>query len=146
MSDWFKLLNIAQATRSMGERSILFSIVATEGSSYRKLGAHLLVTESGRTAGSISAGCLENDLLQRVPEFFEQPAPQLIAYDNRGDEVFALNRGCSGSISVLVEHLDSLATNAIDCFAIAESERTQVALATIIEESDLLGLRLAITA
>ena len=44
----------------------LATVVDTEGPSYRRIGARLLVGEHGRLAGSISGGCLERDLVRRI--------------------------------------------------------------------------------
>src|SRR5687767_12466501 len=46
------------------ERCALATIVSVEGSSYRRPGARMLISESGNTTGTISAGCLENDVIE----------------------------------------------------------------------------------
>ncbi|PIO48873.1 MAG: hypothetical protein CMR00_01940 [[Chlorobium] sp. 445] len=59
LSDIFSLL---QAARSAGERFALATLVKVQGSSYRRVGAKMLVTESGKSVGAISGGCLESDV------------------------------------------------------------------------------------
>jgi len=48
--------------RSAGADLVIAIIVATEGSTYRKPGAFMLLSSSGRRAGLLSGGCLEGDL------------------------------------------------------------------------------------
>lgn len=144
MSDWRNLISLCNELREAGERALLFSIVDIDGSSYRKLGAHMLVGESSRSAGTISAGCLESDLLSRVDDFFAGQLPRVVSYDNRGDDVFALNAGCTGSICILVEDAFADARNPLSVFAEADAFRVTGKLATIIAGPEhLVGTRLS---
>ena len=49
-----------------GTEAVLATVVATRGSTYRKAGARMLMTESEWLAGAISGGCLEGDLLRKA--------------------------------------------------------------------------------
>src|SRR5690349_16154034 len=51
----------AELTRS-GRIGALASVVGTSGSTYRRIGAHMLITEDGEVTGAISGGCLERDI------------------------------------------------------------------------------------
>ena len=48
--------------RRAGAELVIALVVATEGSTYRKPGAFMLLSSSGRRAGLLSGGCLEGDL------------------------------------------------------------------------------------
>jgi xanthine/CO dehydrogenase XdhC/CoxF family maturation factor len=49
-----------------GKRSALATVVHLDGSSYRRPGARMLITEDGQLTGAISGGCLEGDALQKA--------------------------------------------------------------------------------
>jgi xanthine dehydrogenase accessory factor len=65
----------------------LATIVDTEGPSYRRIGARLLVGEHGRLAGSVSGGCLERELVRRSA-WLSDSGPRVLRYDTaaEGDE------------------------------------------------------------
>ena len=92
---------------------VLATVVDVVGSSYRRPGARLLVARDGRRAGSISGGCLENDLARRAWAV-TAPGASVVAYDTRGGEEApaastpvggGFNTGCEGLIRVLVERV-----------------------------------------
>jgi xanthine dehydrogenase accessory factor len=101
-----EIREILTTLRNDGSEAVLATVVATEGSVYRRPGARLLVTASGRTVGSISGGCLEADVLERARRL----APgeyAVVTYDTRSkaDVVWGLGLGCDGVVTVLVERL-----------------------------------------
>ena len=100
----FKLLELADAAINADERCMLCSVVRLEGSGYGRVGARLLLTESGDREGYISGGCLEKDLMRRV---WSEAAhsPRLMAFDTRGHAASQsrYNTGCQGVNYVLCQ-------------------------------------------
>jgi xanthine dehydrogenase accessory factor len=91
-----------------GERCALATVVSVEGSSYRRPGARMLVCEGGTSTGTISAGCLENDVIEHAKRVMETDRAKLVEYDtaSTNDEiVWGLGLGCNGIVRVLVEPL-----------------------------------------
>ncbi|HEV7860496.1 MAG TPA: XdhC family protein [Pyrinomonadaceae bacterium] len=90
-----------------GERAALATIVSVEGSAYRRPGARMLMTESGRTTGAISGGCLERDVSERAAQVMKTRVAQVIEYDTRRSEdiVWGLGLGCHGVVRILLESL-----------------------------------------
>lgn len=88
-------------------RAALATVMKVRGSAYRGPGARLLITPDGRTAGSISAGCLERDLCERALGVIASGTPTVVTYDttDMGDNVWGLGLGCAGVIEVLLEPL-----------------------------------------
>lgn len=84
--------------------AVLASLVATEGHSYRKRGAAMLFFEGG-SLGSLSPGCLENDLALRLPDVWASGAPERVEYDMRSPDDFAWGEavGCGGKLTVVLE-------------------------------------------
>ena len=96
-----------------GEPFALATLVATRGSSYRRPGARMLIHVDGSTAGSLSGGCLEEEVTRRAFEVMRDGAPALMSFDTR------LRFGCNGSIDIFIEpvsedFLAKLATNFSD--------------------------------
>ena len=85
--------------RHRGEPLALATLVATRGSSYRRPGARMLICPDGATAGSLSGGCLEDEVARCALEVRQSGSPSLMSFDTRR------RFGCNGSIDVFVERL-----------------------------------------
>ena len=108
MKHWKETAEIlARAVRlaESGQRAAIATVVRIEGSAYRRPGAKFLVEEGGRTAGSISGGCLEGDVREVALEILRGAAPRVLRYDTGGDDrsPFTLGLGCAGTIEVFVQ-------------------------------------------
>jgi xanthine dehydrogenase accessory factor len=90
------------------ESLVLVTIVATEGSTYRKPGAMMLISRDGSFEGMISGGCLEGDLLQHAEQVFNSGQAKFVTYDMHADEnmVWGLGLGCDGVIHLMLQRLD----------------------------------------
>ncbi len=87
---------------------VLATVIATEGSSYRKPGAMMLIRENAQFAGLISGGCLEGDLVAHASTVFEGGQPRQVSYDLSDDEyaIWGLGLGCGGTVHILLQRLD----------------------------------------
>ncbi len=104
--------------RRAGQRALLVTVVRSWGSSPRPVGSILAVAENGRLAGSVSGGCIEDDLVDRYQRTWrDQPgamAPAFLSYGISADEAHRFGLPCGGTLELLVEHdpdpaeLDSL--------------------------------------
>jgi xanthine dehydrogenase accessory factor len=88
-----------------GEGGVLATLVAVEGSSYRRPGARMLVAADGARIGSISGGCLEEDLVLRSGRVSATGSAELVVYDTRAeDDLFwGVGLGCHGVVRILLE-------------------------------------------
>jgi xanthine/CO dehydrogenase XdhC/CoxF family maturation factor len=86
---------------------VLGTLVTVDGSSYRRPGARLLRTADGRRIGSISGGCLEEDVLIRAGQVAADGRPYLVVYDTtpENDLIWGAGQGCRGVVRVLLERL-----------------------------------------
>ncbi len=86
----------------------LATVVAIEGSSYRRIGARLIVGADGRYTGGISGGCLEGDALRRAQKSIHRGSPSRRVYDTLEgeDRQIGIGLGCNGRIEVLFVPLD----------------------------------------
>src|SRR4051812_19620457 len=87
--------------------SVLATLVQVEGSSYRRPGARLLVTDDGRRVGSISGGCLEEDVITRARRVAASGEAEAVVYDttSENDLVWGVGLGCHGVVRVLIERV-----------------------------------------
>ncbi|THF81309.1 XdhC family protein [Cohnella fermenti] len=88
-----------------GGPSVLATVIGVEGHSYRKAGAAMLFLERGGELGSISPGCLEADLRERVRPILDSGRPELISYNLEPDEdaMWGEAIGCGGKLLILME-------------------------------------------
>jgi xanthine dehydrogenase accessory factor len=89
-------------------RCALATVVSVEGSSYRRPGARMLVCEGGKSTGTISAGCLESDVIEHAKRVIKAEEAVLVEYNtaSTSDEMaWGLGLGCNGIVRVLVEPL-----------------------------------------
>lgn len=91
------------------EKCALATVVSVEQSSYRRIGARMLVTESGAYVGGISGGCLEGDALRRARAAILKGKPSVVTYDTLEDDnhQIGVGLGCNGKIEVLFAPIDS---------------------------------------
>lgn len=83
---------------------VLATILATQGSTYRKAGTRVLLTGSGASSGLISGGCLEGELLDHVQQVLKERRARRVGFDTRGDDpLWGLGLGCEGTIDVWIE-------------------------------------------
>jgi xanthine dehydrogenase accessory factor len=83
--------------RRRGHAFALATLVRAQGSSYRRPGARMLIDHNGHIIGSLSAGCLENEITTTAREVLETGEPVVTRFDTR--RWF----GCNGKIDVLIE-------------------------------------------
>ncbi|HWD17962.1 MAG TPA: XdhC family protein [Verrucomicrobiae bacterium] len=101
-----ELADILAAWRARPDAvAALATVAQTEGSSYRRPGARMLILKSGETIGSISGGCLERDVADKAEGVRASGAPLLLTYDTGTEEdiVFGAGLGCKGVVRILLE-------------------------------------------
>lgn len=105
MKELAEILSSAREAATSGEPMAVATIIGVRGSAYRREGARMLVTRSGRLTGNISGGCLEGDVAVVAAEVMERRLPRVMLYDLTADDdaVWGLGLGCNGAIEVFVE-------------------------------------------
>lgn len=97
------------AERSAQRPLVVAFVISTEGSTYRKPGAFMLFSVSGKRCGLLSGGCLEGDLQDHALSLLSGNRRSLVRhYDSRGsdDAMWGLGLGCEGAMDVLLVRLD----------------------------------------
>ena len=111
-----ELASILKARRRAdASEAVLATIVKTSGSSYRRAGAHMLIFPNGEIVGSISGGCLEQDVISHAKKMRDGRDSLLLSYDTTQEEdvLFGVGLGCKGMIDIWLESM-SRATPMLD--------------------------------
>ncbi|MCG2593079.1 XdhC family protein [Ramlibacter sp. XY19] len=106
--------------RAAGKRALLATVVRTWGSSPRPIGSIMALAEDGAVVGSVSGGCIEDDLIYRHTQAYagKEPGhqipsgpPAFTKYGVTADEAHRFGLPCGGTLELLLEYdpaLDSL--------------------------------------
>jgi xanthine/CO dehydrogenase XdhC/CoxF family maturation factor len=115
----------------------LATLVQTEGSTYRKPGARLLVDSDGGTLGVLSGGCLEEEIGRHGRDVIANAAPVLLSFDTK--RLY----GCDGQLKIFVEPLPAAKPNGNLITEIGRSLRNrEVCRVRTCFEGDTLGSEL----
>lgn len=98
---------LAALDSAAGQPAALATLVKVEGSSYRRPGARLLLLPDDTRLGSISGGCLEEDVMERARRVLATGRPELAVYDTtaENDLVWGVGLGCQGVVRILIERI-----------------------------------------
>jgi xanthine dehydrogenase accessory factor len=137
VSDLGPILDLWRRTKAAARDYVLVTLVGVEGSAYRKPGARMLLTRDGVRAGTISGGCLEAEVCRKA-WWFTENGPVVkrfsISMEEEGGGSYGL--GCKGTVSLLFER-GSSALTALEALDQCHSERTSLAIATIIAGANI---------
>jgi xanthine dehydrogenase accessory factor len=105
-----EVLRTAQAWRKGGHRAALGTIVKTWGSAPRPVGAMVAIRDDGQIVGSVSGGCVEDDLVDKVRAKLAAPRseelrPSLITYGVTNEEATRWGLPCGGTVELVLEPL-----------------------------------------
>src|SRR5438309_5469370 len=95
MKDIYDILR--EVKRRSDETFALATLVRAEGSSYRRPGARMLICEDGATVGSLSGGCLEEEVALCARAVLKTGTSTLLSFDTRR------RFGCNGKIEIFIE-------------------------------------------
>ena len=102
------IIDAFEASQQKRKAVFMATIVNTFGSTYRQKGAKMLIIETGEMVGTLSGGCVENDIFQYTKQIVSKPL--LINYDatSQEDLIWGFGLGCNGTVQILLEKLDQL--------------------------------------
>jgi len=100
-----EVLRQAAGWRRDGRRVWLVTVVETWGSAPRIPGALLALAEDGRVVGSVSGGCVEDDLIDRLRKGERPDRPGLVTYGVTKEDAARFGLPCGGSLRLLQEPL-----------------------------------------
>jgi len=139
MHEIVAIIKAYQEAVAAGKKTALATVVHVEGSSYRRPGARMLITEDAELTGSISGGCLEGDAFRKALHVILSGKPMLVTYDTADDDdaKFGMGLGCQGVIQVLIEPLqDERGKAIVDLLVKATAKRQHAVLLTLFSIKD----------
>jgi xanthine dehydrogenase accessory factor len=123
---------------AQNKQTALATVVRVDGSSYRRPGARMLVTEDGEITGAISGGCLEGDALRKAQFAIFQQQNKLEIYDTTDDEdnKLGVQLGCNGIVYILFEPIkNDDASNPINLLKKVAQQRKDAVLVTLFNQN-----------
>lgn len=99
--------------RAAGQRALLATVVRTWGSSPRPVGSIMALCETGAVVGSVSGGCIEDDLIYQFTQAYSSKhsnktipsgPPSFIKYGITADEAHRFGLPCGGTLELLLEY------------------------------------------
>ena len=86
---------------------VLGTVYKTEGSAYRKAGAHMLINEYGDYHGLLSGGCLESDIVLNARKVMQTKQSRTVVYDSFDEDGIAhkIGIGCGGKVYILLQNV-----------------------------------------
>jgi xanthine/CO dehydrogenase XdhC/CoxF family maturation factor len=140
MKEFIAILAELEKSNRQGKTTVLTTVIAAQGSTYRRAGARMLLTSDGCSVGTISGGCLEADVALRSQKVMASKQPTVVTYDTTSDEdiVWGLGLGCNGLVRVLIEPITPKQTDYVEFLSRCYGDRQLGVVATLISVTGLV--------
>lgn len=129
MHEFENIIAAYQKNKLRNKASVLATVVALEGTSYRKPGVRMLIDQDGLMVGAVSGGCVEKEIYRQSRSVFKDGIPKVMTYDGR----FRL--GCEGILYVLIEPI-KLSEAFIDAFRASMDHRKSLKIKTYFQKQN----------
>lgn len=97
------LLPDIERWREAGKKVAIATVIQAYGSAPRRPGAKMAISEDGEFVGSVSGGCVENDVVEHARQVLEEDHPRLVPYGISDEMAFNVGLACGGQIEVFIQ-------------------------------------------
>jgi xanthine/CO dehydrogenase XdhC/CoxF family maturation factor len=124
-----EIIQQAIINQKKGVKNILVTVVDLDGSSYRKPGVRMLISNDDSYIGAVSGGCVEKEIMKRAQTVFTNEKAKIITYDGR------YKLGCEGILYILIEPI--FISNAfLEAFLFAITHRETIQIDSYFKRQD----------
>lgn len=125
-----EVLRSAVAWRRAGHGVTLATVVETWGSAPRPVGAMLAIRHDGMISGSVSGGCVEDDMIEKLTGVAAPAVPQQLVYGVTREQAERFGLPCGGRLSIVVEPVTETGLATLEQL-VAASDRRELTLRTL---------------
>ena len=132
MHELKKMVHDYQIAATTGLKTVMATVVALDGSSYRRPGVRMLIREDGKMTGAVSGGCVEKEIARRAQPVFKDNKARMMTYDGR------YRLGCEGVLYILIEPF-APTQEFVDVFELLLERRESLAIRVFFSRQDHAG-------
>ncbi len=123
-----RIVEAYEKAQNKGVKAVLVSVVALDGSSYRRPGVRMLLLETGEMIGAVSGGCVEKEVVRQAESVFVSNKSKVMVYDGR------YRLGCEGILYILIEPFTPN-THFLQSFKVTLGSRQQFSIVSVFDKS-----------
>ncbi len=100
-----EILDLAAAWHGAGEAVAIATVLETWGSAPVPVGSRMVLTRSGKMAGSVSGGCIEAAVIDAAGRSFDTGASEVLQFGVTNERAWEVGLACGGQVMVFLERL-----------------------------------------